>query len=107
MRTSSQYKSYLDLIEEDGLESFRGIKGPCAVSDLLEDIPLTAPIDYMHHILLGVTRAPLLVVTNNTCRSGLVEVRDFVSSIQLTLDFKRALRSLDDLEFFKANELNV
>ena len=82
MRTSSQYKSYLDLIEEDGLESFREIKRPCAVSDLLEDIPLTARIDYMHQVLLGVTRALLFVVRNNTCRSGLVKVRDFVSSIQ-------------------------
>ena len=107
MRTPSQYKSYLYLMEEDGLESFRGIKGHCAVSDLLEDIPLTAPIDYMHQVLLGVTRALLFVVRSNTCRSGLVKISDCVSSIQLTSDLKRSLRSLDDLDFFKANELKV
>ena len=52
-------------------------------------------------------RALLFVVRNNTCKSGLVKDRDFVSSIQLNSDFKRALRSLDDLEIFKANELKV
>ena len=62
VRTPSQYKSYLYLMEEDGLKSFSGIKGHCAVSDLLEEIPLTAPIDYLHQVLLGVTRALLFVV---------------------------------------------
>ena len=57
MRTAAQHEAYIRLIQEQAMDSFRGVKGPSAVSTLIKNLPLTAPVDYMHQVLLSVTRA--------------------------------------------------
>ena len=93
------------MIEEESLESFGGIKRHSAVSDVAEVFHLRVPVDYMHQVFVGFTSALLFVVRNKTCKSDLVEIFNIVLSNQLTLDFKQALGSLEDSEFFKANAL--
>ena len=107
MRTAEQHQSYLKLMQKEGLQTFRGIKGTCVLSDLIENLPLTAPIDYMHQVLLGVTRSILFLIRDKTSKTVLIQIREVIDSVQLTSDFKRALRNLEDLEYFKANELKV
>ena len=107
MRTKERHEEYLNLIQNEGLSSFRGVKGPSAAADIVDNLPLSAPIDYMHQVLLGVTRTLLFAVKNKTNKLGLGRIRKAVEGIQLTSDFKRSLRSLDELENFKTNELKV
>ena len=107
LRTKSRHESYIDLIQREGLETFRGVKGPSALSHIIDNIPLAAPIDYMHQVLLGVTRSLLFSVRNQTKKSDLEKINSAVGTIQLTSDFKRSLRSIDELEYFKANELKL
>ena len=107
MRTKERHEEYLNLIQNEGLSSFRGVKGPSAVADIVDNLPLLAPIDYMHQVLLGLTRTLLFAVKNKTNKLGLGRIRKAVEGIQLTSDFMRSLRSLDELEYFKANELKV
>ena len=107
LRTKSRHESYIDLIQIEGLETFRGVKGPSAVSHIIDNIPLAAPIDYMHQVLLGVTRSLLFSVRNQTKKSDLEKINSAVGTIQLTSNFKRSLRSIEELEYFKANELKL
>ena len=107
MRTAAQHEAYIRLIQEQAMDSFRGVKGPSAVCTLIENLPLTIPVDYMHQVLLGVTRALLFLIRDMPTKSDLNKIRENSATLQLTSDFKRWARSLDELEFFKANELKV
>ena len=107
MRTKEKHEEYLNLIQNEGLSSFRGVRGPSAVADIVDNLPLSAPIDYMHEVLLGVTRTLLFAVKNKTNQLGLGRIRKAIEGIQLTSDFKKSLRCLDELEYLKANELKV
>ena len=108
MRRAAQHEAYIQLIEEQGMDSLRGVKGPSALSTLIENLPLTAaPVDYMHQVLLGVTRALLFFIRDKPTKSDLKKIHENSASLQLTSDFKTSVRSLDELEFFKANELKV
>ena len=89
------------------MDSFRGVKGPSAVSTLIENLPLTAPVDYMHQVLLGVTRALLFLIRDKSTKSDRNKIRENSATLQLTSEFKRLVRSLDEMEFFKADELKV
>ena len=85
-----------------------GVRGRSAFASLIEGLPLTAPIDYMHCVLLGVfpdllklcykalsckEREKVNLITANLCCP-----REMVS-------FSRKVRSLEELSQFKANEL--
>ena len=107
MRSKENQDKYLRLLQREGLSSFRGIKGPSALSQLIDNLPLSAPVDYMHQVLLGVTRSLLTVVRDKTRKSNLENIKRAVDVIQLTNDFKRSLRSIDELEYFKSNELKL
>ena len=107
MRTAAQHEAYIRLIQEQGMDSFRGVNWPSATSTLIENLPLTAPVDYMHQVLLGVSRALLFLIRGKSTKSDLNKIRENSASLQLTSEFKRSVRSLDELEFFKANELKV
>ena len=41
------------------LKSSRGVKGPSSLSKFVPNLPLSAPIDYMHQVALGVARVVL------------------------------------------------
>ena len=54
------------------MDSLRGVKGPSAVSTLIEKLPLTAaPVDYMHQVLLGATCALLFLIRDKSTKSDL------------------------------------
>ena len=99
MRTVAQHEAYIRLIQDQGMDSrFWGVKGPSAVSILIENLPLTTPVDYMHQMLLLLNVLFCFLLENNAENSA---------SLQLTCNFKRFVWSLDELDFFKANEMKV
>ena len=48
------YVKCAEILGVDRLVNVVGIKGKSAFADLVEGLPLTAPVDYMHCVLLGV-----------------------------------------------------
>ena len=98
MRTKALHENCLDFIQREGLETIRGVKGPSAVSHIIDHLPLTAPIDYKHQVLLGITRSLLFSIKNHTKKANLEKINSATETIELTSDFKKSLRSIDELE---------
>ena len=85
-----------------------GVKGKSAFALILEGLPLSAPIDYMHCVLSGVFSDVL-----KTCYQSLTPLqKESLNSevAQLScpremIAFSRKVRPLDELSQYKANEL--
>ena len=107
MRTQHIYSEHLQKVQMENLQHYMGVKGVSPLSKLVKNLPLTAPPDVMHQVYLGVTKVLLQVIVKETHRTDMECLRHTVSSIKLPLEFKRSVRSLNDLEYFKANELKV
>ena len=107
MRTPEVHQSHLRMIRENNLTSYMGVKGPSALFKLIPNLPLTAPSDIMHQVYIGVTKVLLRVIFDKTMKVDLESLKVSVSRLRLPSEFKRAVRPLDQLEFFKANELKA
>ena len=125
MRTPQIHEQCIETLERCKLKSFKGVKGRSKLFDIIPNLPLTAPVDVMHQVYLGVTKVILQVIVSKTVKKDIEAVSQWVQNIQVicfvldtilkgstarhffkpTNDFKRKLRTLRDLEFFKANEL--
>ena len=62
MRSTLQQYSYLQRLNETNSASSSGFKGPAKIFQLIPNLPLSAPVDYMHQILLGVARTLFYVI---------------------------------------------
>lgn len=63
MRTSKQHNACLAFLNDNPLRRARcGVKGNSPLLKFIPNLPLTAPIDYMHQVLLGVTRVLLHLI---------------------------------------------
>ena len=85
MRTLESYKLDLStLARNPGLKSSRGVKGPSALSNFLPNLPLSAPIDYMHQIALGVGRTVLEHIQKEISNSALMEIENIVRTMKVS-----------------------
>ena len=85
MRTLESYKLDLStLARNPGLKSSRGVKGPSALSNFLPNLPLSAPIDYMHQIALGVGRTVLENIQKEIRNSALMEIKNIVRTMKVS-----------------------
>ena len=107
LRTSEIHSSHLQRLREENLSSFMGVKGPSFLFKIIRNLPLSAPPDCMHQVYIGVTKVLLQVILKKTSRIDLECLKLTVSKINLPSDFKRSVRPLNELEFFKANELKT
>ena len=83
------------------------VKGQSAFSDVVSGLPLTAPIDYMHCILLGVFPELLKHLLKKMAPTYRKETKDLVPSPNCPrelITYSRKIRSLDEINQFKANE---
>ena len=83
------------------------MKGRSAFSDIVCGLPLTAPVDYMHCVLLGVFPELLRLIIRKLTTATKREINDIVSSLACPrelLSYSRKIRFLDDIGQFKANE---
>ena len=84
-----------------------GVKGRSAFAELVEGLPLTAPIDYMHYILIGVFADLLRLcykTLNASQRITLSETVANTSCPREMISYSRKIRSLEEQSQFKANE---
>ena len=65
----------------------KGVKGPTKLSAILKGLPLTAPVDCMHQIYLGVTKVLLGVVAKKTANVDKKKLDDLAASIKVSIYF--------------------
>ena len=85
-----------------------GVKGRSAFSELVPGLPLSACIDYMHCVLIGVYQALLklhvkLMDERKETESFITETASLSLPCEL-IDHGRNVRSVAELKDFKANE---
>ena len=81
-----------------------GVKGPSLLFKLIPNLPSTAP-DVMHQVYIGLTKVLLRVISDKSLKVDLERLKFSVNKLRLPSEFERNIRPLDQLEFFKANEL--
>ena len=64
-RTPKEHKTYRQFIADSNCSSYKVVKGPAKIFDIVPKLPLSAPIDYMHQILLGVARTVLFIIKDS------------------------------------------
>ena len=104
---NNQFIQRAELTSVCGASSVFGVKGRSAFSDLVIGLPLTAPVDYMHCVLLGVFPELLKLIIRKMTTSIKREVNDIVNSLACPrelINYSRKVRSLDEIGQFKANE---
>ena len=62
----------------------KGVKGPTKLSAILKGLPLTAPVDSMHQVYLGVTKVLLGVVVKKTAIVDKKDMDDLAASIKVS-----------------------
>ena len=104
----SRYVEAAELRSATSSASCFGVKGQqSAFSDIVSGLPLTAPIDYMHCILLGVFPELLKHLLKKMAPTYRKEINDLVPSLTCPrelITYSRKIRSLDEINQFKANE---
>ena len=104
---NDQYIHKAELLSSSGSQNVFGVKGRSAFSDIVCGLPLTAPVDYMHCVLLGVFPELLRLIIRKLTTATKREINDIVSSLACPrelISYSRKIRSLDDIGQFKANE---
>ena len=84
-----------------------GVKGSSAFASLIRGLPLTAPTDYMHCVLLGVLPEALKLCYKSIPHSEKLEMQTIIDNLKCPREmiaYSRKIRSLDEMPQFKANE---
>ena len=90
------------------LNNVVGVKGPSAFSCLVKGLPLSAPTDYMHCVLLGVFPDTLRLCfksLNADQKTAMIDILKNLACPREMIAYSRKIRPLDELVLFKANEL--
>ena len=109
LRETSLNDLYVDIAElqKKDMPNVVGVKGKSAFSNIINGLPLTAPIDYMHCVLLGVF-PELLKLCYKTLspqlRSEICTITANSSCPREMVCFSGKIRSLEEISQFKANE---
>ena len=99
--------NYAELLPVDENINVAGVKGKSAFASMIDDLPLTAPVDYMHCVLLGVFPELLKHCNRALCPNDRTEVGLILSKLSCPREmvaYSRKIRSLDAIAQFKANE---
>ena len=84
-----------------------GVKGRSEFSRVIDGLPLTAPVDYMHCVLIGVFPELLKVCYKSSSAKEREEINRKTSGLACPremVSYSRKIRSLEEVSQFKANE---
>ena len=101
------YIKCAEVLGVDTLVNVVGVKGRSAFADIVEGLPLTAPVDYMHCVLLGVYPDLLKFCFKSLSNEEKINVAKVVSNLTCPREliaYSRKIRSLEEVAQFKANE---
>ena len=103
----SRYVEAAELRSATSSASSFGVKGQSAFIDVVSDLPLTAPIDYIHCILQGVFPELLKSLLKKMAQISRNEMNDLDPSLtcpQKLITYSRKIQSFEEIKQFKANE---
>ena len=101
------YVECAEVLGVDRLVNVVGIKGRSAFADLVEGLPLTAPVDYMHCVLLCVFPDLLKLCFKSLSSEEKINVAQVISNLTCPREliaYSRKIRPLEEVAQFKANE---
>ena len=84
-----------------------GVKGRSCFSSIIDGLPLTAPVDYMHCVLIGVFPELLKLCYKTLSALNREQISQIVANLACPremISYSRKIRSLDEVSQFKANE---
>ena len=85
-----------------------GVKGRSAFASLVDGLPLTAGVDYMHCLLQGVYRHLLEHQVRNLTKSQKHHLDEIIENLHApreTICHSRKIRGVSEIHFLKANEI--
>lgn len=88
MRSNAQHLRSLKFLDNNPTKaSSRGVKGKSKLFEIIPHLPLTAPVDYMHQVLLGVTKVLLKdVMVKEVGVKRIAEMNVFISRMKVLFD---------------------
>ena len=101
------FVKYAELVPVDELINVAGVNGKSAFSSVINNLPLAAPIDYMHCVLLGVFPEALKLCYRALSSDDKVKVNLVLSNLNCPrkmVAYSKKIRPLDEMAQFKANE---
>ena len=101
LRTSETPKRALNFCPKH-IKQICGLRGESVVENLVP-LPSAMLIDYMHQVLLGVVRTTLYNLVRSSRFSKIAKA--LLSCKLPSCDYKRQLRSIDTLKYWKASEM--
>ena len=110
LREQSVNNVYIDIAETLGAKrkpNVVGVKGESAFSMIIDGLPLTAPIDYMHCVMLGVFPDLLKLCYKTLNARHKTEICDIIEQLSCPremISYSRKIRPLEEMSQFKANE---
>ena len=105
---NDMYVEYAETLGEKSVFNVVGVKGKSAFADIIPGLPLTAPVDYMHCVLLGVFPELMKLCYKSLSSEEKIKLNIVISGLACPREmiaYSRKVRSLDELTQFKANEL--
>ena len=96
-----------ELLQSSGQVNVYGVKGRSAFSDLMDNLPLAAPVDYMHCVLLRVFPELLRQLLKKSAAMSKREINEVIQSLACPrelISYSRKIRSLEEIGTFQANE---
>ena len=96
------YVYYAENFDAEKSLNVVGVKGRSAFADLVDGLPLTAPIDYMHCVLLGVFQELLKFCYKSLSSDDKTTTAQFVYDLSCPREmiaYSRKIRSLEELSF--------
>ena len=121
MRSFEKHIQNLEALENGSIESYRakygrkvdaerktqGVKGRRKLLAVVSNLPLTAPVDVMHQLFLGVAKDLLTFFYEGMRPERRQKLNAFLSDIDLPRELENTVRKLDSLVSFKAKELKT
>ena len=105
---NDNYVDHAEFIGTENLFNVVGVKGKSAFASIVRNLPLSAPIDYMHCVLLGVLPDTLKICYRSLSPNDRKLIESEVKTLSCPremISYSRKIRSLDEINQFKANEL--
>ena len=99
--------NYAELLPVDENINVAGVKGKSAFASMIDNLPLTTSVNYMHCVLLGVFLELLKLCNGALCPNDRTEDGLILSKLSCPREmvaYSRMIRSLDEIALFKANE---
>ena len=105
---NDEFVELAENFEAGKLVNVVGVKGRSPFSVLIEGLPLTAPVDYMHCVLIGVFNDLLKLCFKKLSSEEKIKFNITIAGLRCPREmiaYSRKIRPLDEISQFKANEL--